>query len=789
MLTNYFKVIWRHLQRHKSYVLINVIGLSLALALCMVGYLNWKFDYDYDRFHAQQSEIYRVEAVKKQNSEKYGFVPVALADRMVADHPAVTAAAKMDRREGVIRFADQTPPEGIHFAKADFMEMMTFPLVEGTLNLNDPAQIALTERMAKKYFGEQNAIGKTLTIFADTDFRREVQVSGVLKNVPKNSSINMDFLTSLNNRTYYSESELDDTNWSNWIGALFLKIDDAEQLNSVTEQLQSYVAIHQATQKDADWEQFMLDPMVGLADRAREVRWNILLPDLPPSAIWGNIIMALLILLTACLNFANTTISLAGRRLREIGVRKVMGGTQRQIAIQLLGESFLICAIAAVLSIPLADMICGAYNQMWEYINLNISVFDNYSLIVFLIGVTILTSLIAGSYPAFYVSSFSPKRIFQGNVQFGGTNLLSRILLGTQVAISLVTIVTGLMFAYNAQFQQTADLGYERNGIQAVQVFDEATFTTLQNEVSKLPAIQLSAGANSHIGDVASRTDIKIAGQNYESEFLSVGDNYLEVMGLKIVAGRGFDYQLETDRQETIVVDEKFVANFLPNEDPIGKTVTVFDNESRRIIGVVQSFMQDNFFDPMRPTFLTLSNQKNFEHLVLKTNTNQMLEVRDALAAIWKTNFPNKPFRHKYQSDFLVQSVTVTNNIKWSMLAIAFISILLTITGLSALVSLNVLKRAKEVAIRRVLGASMGGIFYLLNRQFSGVLLFGCIAGITGGAYLSMMLLDSIYQVHSGLSYSLLLISGIAILLVILGVLLNKLRIVAASDPAQILQE
>lgn len=789
MLRNYLKTATRHLLHHKYYVLINVVGLGLGITLCILAYLNWKFDADFDKFHTKAAKLYRIETIKSSNQAIYGVVPAPLAALAKNNIAGVKDAIIIDNWGASVNYEDRTFYQNILFTEANFTKWLDFPLLKGTLKLDDPGSIALTESIAKKYFGDENPIGKTLTVFPEPARQKKLLISGILQDPPKNSSITFDFIANISNQVYANGEKLLNNDWKKWRDAIFLAVDNPADAPNILTQLDLHVSAHQSARPDFETKQFFLEPLAGMIDNARELRWNNLSSGTPDSAIWGNIVMAILLLLTACLNFSNTTISLSGKRIKEIGVRKVMGGTQQQLIGQLLLESLLICLLGLVFGLALIDYATEWYNQMWQYIDLQLVLADNPPVIAFLVGTVIVTTLMAGAYPAFYISSFNPNRIFHGSVKFGGTNLVSRILLGFQVAISLIAVIAGLSFYQNANFQQNTDLGFNRTSTQAIYTGNEATFTVMQNEMNKNPRVVKTAGVRHHIGDSCPRYEFTINGEPQgEAEYMEVGTDYLSLMDIETVQGRAFSEDLETDYQNAIMVNEKFARDFFPNISPIGQEVTFFDTLNCRIVGVVGDFMQDNFFDPLRPLALKYSKADRFLYLAVRSDSKDLKPVEIALASAWKTNFPAKPFEHNFQNEFLAEAMEVTANIKSTMSVFAIITMLLTITGLFALMSLSILKRMKEIAVRRVLGASVGNISYILNRNYVWVILAGIVIGSGIGAWLSFMLLDSIYSIHSGINSVMLTIAGMIALLVVFITIGIKVWQVMRMNPAEVLK-
>ena len=788
MLKNYLKTAFRHLRHHKSYVLINVVGLGMGIALCIVAYLQWKFAEDFDKFHTKADQLYRIETIKSNNQRLHGVAPAPLAELAKNNIAGVKDAVVIDLWGAAVHVDDRSFYQTILFTEPNFQKWLDFKLLKGTIKIEDPSTIVMTETMAKKYFGEENPIGKTVTIYGELERQRDLLVTGVMEDYPKNSSIYFDFIANTKNQVHATGERFMANDWKKWRDAIFLVLEEPSEAPNILTQLNQYIPAHQKARPDFETKQFFLEPMIGMAKQATNLRWDGLMQGTPDSAVWGNIVMAILLLLTSCLNFANTTVSLAGKRIKEIGIRKVMGGTQKQLIGQLLLESLVICLLGLGIGLMLADWVIMHYNQMWQYVELQLVFADNLPLLLFLVGTVILTTLLAGAYPAFYMSSFNPNRIFHGSVKFGGSNLVSRILLGLQVSISLIAIVASLSFYRNATFQQNTDLGFNRTGIQAIYTHDEATFKVMNNEIKQHPMVIGSAGVRHHIGDSCPRYEFDLNGEKHEAEYMEVGEAYLDLMDIETLKGRAFTADLETDYENAIMINEKLAQDFFPDTDPIGQQITFFDTLHCIIIGISQNFMQDNFFDPLRPLVLKFSKPNRFLYLAVRSESKNLKPVQTALASAWKTNFPTIPFEHNFQDEFLAEAMEVTNNIKTIMAVLAGITMLLTITGLFALMSLNILKRMKEIAVRRVLGATAGNISYILNRNYFWIILVGIIFGCGAGAALSFSLMDSIYSIHAGISTMMMIVAGIIALLLVFITVAIKIWQVMRLNPADVLK-
>ncbi|GJM33729.1 MAG: ABC transporter permease [Saprospiraceae bacterium] len=766
MLQNYFKVAYRHFWKHKVHLLINVLGLGIALASCVIAYLSWKFDHDFDHFHTRGEQIFRVVSIKKDNLQAFGVCPAPLAAAAKAEVSGVQDALILEFRNAVISNGKDTDRERISFTENAFFEWFDFPLLSGQIRLDDAATAVISEALAIKYFGTSDPVGQILTIYPDQPFQKQLLITGLLKDTPVNSSIQYELLTSVENMYNRDNAQVNLKDWTYLTDATFLMLKNPEDQERVSRYLEAYLPVQNQMHSDWQIEKFALQPLNTMAHHADDLRWNALGQSLPPSMVWGMTLMGILLLLTASLNFTNMSISLSGRRLKEIGVRKVIGGSRKQLIWQLLMEGLLISLIALGVGLLFTDWLLPRYNQMWTFVDLHLVFTQNLPLVAFLIAVLLTTTFIAAAYPAFYISGFNPTGIFRGKVKFAGANLFSKILLGAQVGISTIALVAGFAFTRNAEFQKNADIGFQREGIQAIRIPDEQTFRVMEANARQHPQVQAVAGVRFHIGDSAPRIEVKFKDKKQEVEFMPVGENYLEVMDIQLLSGRSFDYQLSTDFTESILINEKFADLYFQDGDPLGQQLTLFDTLRYNVVGVVKNFIQDNFHDPIRPLVLTLTKPDRFGYLVIKTQSADMLEVRDHLSVAWKKDFAQMPFEHYFQDDFLASSLKTNTNIQYIFSVFALIALLLSMTGLNSLVSLNLLKRLKEVTIRRILGARPSQIAYLLSAHFLIVAFIGLAVGGLIGLKLSEMLLNSIYQVHVGVTYFSLLVAGIVVVIV-----------------------
>lgn len=728
---------------------INIAGLGIALAFCIFAFENYQFANSFDQWHPDKERVFRVESFKSSNHLVHGVCPATLPPQALAEIPGVEAATRIDSRGVVIKRGDNVFNHEVHFADENFLNIFRFELLSGQVRIADRNAVLINEEMAEKFFGKENPVGQSLMFYSESDQRKNLIISGVMKNSPKNSSIRFQFLTHLDNQLERDQPVRYDS-WKWMVDAGFLKLKSGADVAAVEAALQRYVEPQNLANENWHAEKYRLQSLVGMAQNARNVRWNNIWESPHPASIWGNIVLAVMLLLTACLNFANTTLAIGNRRLREMGVRKTMGGTLNQIRLQLLGEAFIVCVAALLVGMTLVFPLVDGFNAMWKHLDIKITYLNNYPMLAFLLGTVVVTTLLAGAYPAFYISRFSPSGIFRGTLKFGGASVFSRILMGLQIVMAVTTIVAGLSFARNARLQRNADIGYARDGIVGVETRDLAALQKFEDAMRSNPKVVEMAKTRHHAGFGFRRTEFKYQGETAETQWLEVGKNYLPVMGMKVLSGTDFSSVNETTGSETeVLVNETFVKEIGSNQPVIGEMLN-FDTVSYRIAGVVKDFMADSPFDAMAPAVIRCTPEKSLTYCIIKTRPEDMTAVFADMEKVWKELFPYLPYTGFYQNEVMANSLEVSENLFITMTAFSLISLLLTISGLFAIVSLNAHKQLRSLALRRVLGATAGNIAFHLNRNLLLVVVASIFLGCFGGRMLTLLLMNSIFKIHFG---------------------------------------
>jgi len=769
MFKNIYKIVLRSMWRYKGYTLLNIFGMAIGLAAIVWGYQTYRYSFSFDNFHKDQENVYRALTFKSGANGVKGIFPLAAVKQAQSEFAGIAEAVRLDSRGLNVKYDKNEPfAEQAHFTDPAFFDLFNFPVVAGSNNITDKSSVLITETIAKKYFGKQDPLGKALIFYSDDNYAMPLTVTGVLKDIPVNSTIQFGFITNFENYLKGDGSKIAPDDWTWMLDAAFFRIPKRSDVPLIAKSFNKYLPIQNKVRMDWKASGFKL---ISLHENA--IQSNIdsnNLRDRPEdSAAYGPFILAILIFLSACLNFSNTTVSHANRRLKEIGIRKVMGSSHKQLVFQLLIECCFIVCVSVLLSTVLNRFWFPAFNEMFNGVKITADYFNDPSLLLFIGGAVLLTTLLAGAYPAFYISRFNPSTIFRGTVKFGGTNLFSRIMLGLQLSIAIITVIAGIGFARNAEFQKNYDYGYNIKNTIGVVVSDTTAFASFKNEVAAIPQVTALAGTRSHIGYGYRNIVTEAEEKKEEANFLEVGPDYIKTMDLKMAEGRSFDAQMEGDYTKSILITENLAANYgWKNKEALGKQIFI-DSMNYSVVGVLKDFQLDRLFDPKDPVVMKLAKENRFQFLVLQTKISDLEMVYAKTRDAWKKIFPMKPFTGFYQNEITQEAYKVTSNIAKIFSWFAIISILLTATGLFGLISLTIVKKMKEIALRKVVGARAGHILLLVNRGYFWIFIVGAAVGCYGGYALTKLLLDMIFAVNAGIASST-LVNSVLVLFIIVAI-------------------
>ena len=747
MFRNYLLVTFRNLSKNRVFTIINILGLGIALSVCIVAFFNHMFNYEFDRSHLNFDKIYRVNSFRDMEGreQEYGIVPATLGLEVKKDIPGIEKAARLMRTGSPVKEGLNIFPTQVSYIDPEFLDIFTFPIIVGDKkSIGNQANVLVSSTMADKLFGKEYPIGKTISIVNDKNKEFTYTVGAVFADLPENSSFRIDILSHYDN--FKLMWEWNDADWKNMTTVLFIQVPDKSRLSLITQSLKNYAPVQNRAREDFRITKFSLVPLKDVGSNTRTTWSSGLFPSLHPAALMAPPVMALFILLIACFNFANTSIATFSKRLKEIGLRKTFGGQRRQLVTQFMLETLIICFMALLVGIILAEFLVPAYSSLWDYMKIELTFTKYFFFWIFLVLLLLFTGFLAGVYPALYVSSFSPVNVLKGASPFRGAGKLSSVLLALQFSISVMALVLGLVFSKNAVYQRTLDLGYDRDKLIVLPVAPDLS-TSFRNEILTNPKIISAEGTQNHIGFGTYRRPIKDAVMKLEVDVMDIGPEYASTMGLRLVEGRLFDKSREAAdlSKKSIIINQKMVNDFGWKE-AIGMTVTLYDTTRFTVVGVVKDFYISGLWQKINPTMLRLSSNEKYNVLAIRAEPKDLPGVLEYLKLKWNSQGTNFIFGGMFQEDTMQQEKAINNSILKVNVFLAIAATLLSLIGMYNLVSLDIIRRTKEMGIRKIQGASVPLIMYLVSRKFLIVLVIASLLGCAGGDYMSNMLLDSIWD-------------------------------------------
>ncbi len=750
MFKNFLLITLRNMMKNKLFIFINVFGMGVAIACCIVAYFIYEYDASFNSVHKNGSEIYRVSAVREFDNHvsKFGFAPLPLGGIVDQNFKDVERSSRYFFSWSNFKREDDLFPSHLSYVDPDFFEMFSFEFIKGDpKGLKDISSVFIDDKMAVRLYGSpEEAFGKTITQVYGTELK-EIKIAGVFKQPPQNSSF---FSREAYMNFENCKDEHKDITDDNWKGeaTLFLQIPDPSRIASVYQQLQPHSENNNKVREDFIIKELALDhfPTMAQEDRAGQVNsWTWHAP--PIAGVVGTATMGILILLIACFNLTNTAIAISSRRLKEIGIRKVMGGLRKQLIMQFIGETTLICLFALLVGLIMAEFLTQGWNNMWEYMRIAPHYLDNPQFLMFMFGVLIFTGLLAGGYPAFYISNFEPISILKGKMKFGGTNYFTRVLLGLQFAISLMAIVSAIAFLQNAKYQEAYDLGFDEKGSVIAWLNSREEFETYRNSLQGNPEIISMAGAASGIFSNRAHEPVKHESKQVEVDIIDIGDHYLKTMNLTLLEGRDFRQDSETDKKESIIISQK-MASMFGWEKPLGKEIIWKDTVKLYVIGVVKDVYTQGLWRAMEPLMIRYIGPEKYSQIVVNTKSSNASAINKYMETKWKEIFPNRLYNGYMLVENTNEVYEVNANIVTMYTFLGVIALMLSATGLFTLVSLNIIKRTKEIGVRKVLGASIANITRIINTEFFVILLLASAAG-SGLSYFAVdLLMDSIWDYY-----------------------------------------
>ena len=773
MLKNYIKITWRNIKNNKVYSLINIMGLAVGMTCCILILLWVKDELGYDKFHENYSNIYQTN-VELQGT-KYSSNPLALAKALKNKYPEVKRITRFCTRYWLIKHGDNIYNESGGLVDDDFLKIFTFPLLKGNPEsvFASTESIVITERAAFKYFGGQDPIGKSVLI----NNRLELIVTGVLKNVPKNSHLQFDFLAPMK-----LMGERGETSWS-YEAWTYPQLEENVSLKDFADKISGFLM-----ERDKRTNQ----PVVLHIRPLSKVHLYSLNGTDPILYVYIFLAIAAAVLIIACINFINLSTARSNTRAKEIGMRKVVGAERTDIIKQFIGESFMLSLIALLISITLVYLFLPAFNTLAQK-QMALDIFSSVSTWILLLGLILFTGLAAGSYPAFMLSSFKPvDTLRRGKLQSGaGGFVLRKVLVVAQFTATIVLIIGTLVMYKQLNYIRNKDIGLDREHVVAISMNRElrGSFRSFKNEIKQNSHVSNVSAARRYPTSIGHINPVYWEGKGPDNYVTmtdaSVDYDYFETLGMEIIQGRSFSEEYPTDRENYVLNEEALRITGL--KSPIGKMFSCWEDEGK-IIGIVKNFNASSLHNEIEPVIFTMSQRHGSHSFIFVkitpadiSGTLAFLKNKAAQFApnnLFEYRFLDDVFNSQYQSDERRGKI-----FKYFTVLAIFISCL----GLFGMASFTAEQRTKEIGIRKVLGASISNIMGLISKEFLVLLLVSNVIAWPAAYYLMNKLLNN-YAYRISLSVWIFIASGLTAVLVALLTVCIKIIRAARANPVDSLR-
>ena len=724
MITNYLKIALRNIARNKSHSAINIFGLAVGLA-CTILILLWVQDeLSFDRFHHNADNLFRIVFHwQQENGELVTMTntPAPLAETIQAEVPEILHAARWskDARDPLIVGENAFYEDGISSIDPVFLEMFSFKLITGnrTTAFPDRRSVVITETIARKYFGEDDPIDKII----NWNNWQLYTVRGVIEDVPVQSHIQFDFL-----RTFEIEkgSWPQGFTWTNFNRHTYVQLVDHANIQEVNRKITSVLKENNSWAAEQSGLQLILQPLVdihleaGIGSEYADVR------DVKYVYIYS--VIALFILFIACINFMNLSTARSAGRAKEVGLRKTVGAYRRQIAVQFLGESVLLAVLASLMAVGIVELLLPAYNSLTGK-ELSLNFFDLTN-IISLGAIVLFTGILAGSYPALYLSSFNPITALKDNIKKrSGRIYFRRVLVVFQFSTSIILILATVIVFRQLNYINEKALGFDKENVVYIPIKDQVwerydlfkeQLLTHSDISSVTLRLLLPFETYSNVG--ISWNDVYL---DYGGEYVQVGYDYFQTLDMNLLEGRVFTKEYTLDAENVIVVNQELVNN-LGIKNPLGETIVLGDDFPMTIIGIVENAYLKSLHQSIEPQVYSLltnlgGNDINLNgKILIRLKPGHATEALSAIQREWNNINPTYPLEISFLDETYNRLYHSERQVRTIFSYFALLAIIISVFGLFGLSAYLIEQRTKEIGIRKVLGASASSLVLLVSKEY-----------------------------------------------------------------------
>jgi putative ABC transport system permease protein len=787
MLKNLIKTAVRHILKHFGYSILNILGLTLGISSALFLIIYVSDEVSYDRYHEKADRIYRVSSKITEPDDQFTwiFAQIPFGPQVVQDYPEVQSFVRfINMPRSLYKYEDKEfNEENFYYVDSTLFDIFTYKLVKGDVKsaLLEPNKIILTEKIAARYFGSTDPIGKTLTA-GNTSF----EVTGVIKDVPFNSHFRFDAVASRNNLPKQLGS------WGNFGVFTYLLFPENFDVKAFEIKMQGmYDAYMKTIFGPINIKiEYILEPLT----RIHLYSTNANEPEPTGSVTYVRVfaIVAIFLVLIAAMNYMNLATARSTRRAREVGLRKVVGSRRWPLVLQFLSESILFTIISLIISIVILIILMPKFNLLaGKFFDLHVI----YSPVVILslFAIILIVGILGGSYPAFFLSRFSPVTVLKGEITQGSAgSLFRKILVVIQFTVSVIMIICTMVVFRQLNYLKTMDQGFDQTNVISLQLNGAMIrkYPVLKQVLHENPNIKYVTSTNSAVGEGSGKLIFNVETDQGMSQrginFTVVDHDFIEALGIKMVNGRDFQEDMPSDTLSGVVVNETFV-NRMGWKDPIGKKIEAGNANTlrARVIGVMKDYHQTGMYNGIESLLLAYRPLNNVVYIKLSG-----IETQPTLSFIetkWKEVFPGQPFLYTYLSERFNRQFEADEKRGLVFTMFTILAILIACLGLFGLASYMVEQRTKEIGIRKVFGADESIILRLIARDFLILVSIGIIIAVPVAYYFMSNWLKN-YVYRSNIGVPLLILAALITMLITFLTISYKAYQAAVMNPANSLK-
>lgn len=801
MIKNYLLSLYRNITRNKFYSTLNIVGLSIGIAAAIFILLYIQDELSYDKFHEKHERIYRIESdfTISGKHDHFAIVPTPMGQALKIEYPEIESFCRLYEagntliRAGEIEYYE----DYFFFSDSTIFDIFTYELLQGDPNscLTQPKTIVISEKIAQKYFGEENPMGKIMS----SGSGRTYQVTGLMKNQPKNSHLKFDALIS--GMTLAADVGVDEFNnmepnrfWN--IGVYtFILLAENTQMQSVHDKFDPFYEKYMKPVGDQINASFNI-MSTPLAETHFRQGLGAELPSGNMAYIYIFSAVAIFLLLIAVINYMNMATARSASRAKEVGIRKVVGAHRAQLIRQFLSESITLAILALIIAILLVTILMPEFNNLSGK-NLNFNLIENPVIFIEILALALLTGFLSGSFPAFYLSSFIPVRVLKGSTAKNGRQkgMLRKVLVVIQFFIAIFMIIGTIVVSSQIRYMKNKDLGFNKDNLVTLEIQD-TTFRkkieTFKQELLNNPNV-ISVTNNAGIPGRINWIQVLKFEQGDQMEdhtiMLTQCDyDYAKTLGLEFTAGRDFDKNMGTDATEAVIINEAAAKEYGWEENPIGKKIHYgweldgSGGQIMKVIGVVKDFHFRSLHNKIEPICFFIQPRPRYL-LTCRINPNKKKEAMEFIESKWNEFNAQRPFDYEFANAEFDEMYTSEEKISRIINTATILTIFIALLGLLGLSSFIAEQRTKEIGIRKVVGASVSSILSLLYKEFIYLIIIAFIIAVPVAWWRLEIWLDASFVYHQSMNWMYFIFAGVLAMIIGLATISYYILKAATGNP------